>query len=101
MNSEKVLSLLGLAARARKLVIGENLAIEQFKHNPESIVFLAKDSGQNITKKVQDKAKTYNITVNRDFSSEELSHALGKGNRKLVLVADKGFCMKFLEYLHS
>jgi len=101
MNPDRVLSLLGLASRAQKLVLGENFVLEQLKHYPESIIFMASDSGQNITKKVQDKAKTYNITVVRDYSSEELSHALGKEHRKLVLVTDKGFCMKFMEYLNS
>lgn len=101
MNSVKMLSLLGLASRAGKLVHGENLVLEQIKHYPDSMVFLATDSGQNVTKKIYDKATTYNVTIVHSFSSEELSHALGKQHRKLVLVTDKGFITRFLEYLNS
>jgi len=101
MNKDRVLSLLGLASRAQKLVLGENFVLEQLKHYPESIIFIASDSGQNITKKIQNKANTYQITVIRDYSSDELSRALGKEHRKLILVTDKGFCTKFMEYLNS
>lgn len=101
MNNQQVLSLLGLAFRARHTVLGEGLVLQQVKHYPNSIIFLANDAGQNITKKVQNKAKTYQITLIEWFSSDELSQALGKQHRKLVLVTDKGFITRFLEYINS
>ena len=96
----KILNLLGLATRARKTVLGEEFVLREIS-NPNTLVFLASDAGNNITKKVNDKAKTYNKQVVTLFTSEELSKAIGKDNRKVVIVKDKGFNAKIKEYLQS
>ena len=64
-------------------------------------MFLASNSGDNIKKKISDKAKIYPFTLVDVFHSDELSKAIGKENRRLILVNDKGFKKKFLEYLNS
>lgn len=101
MNKEKILNLIGLAARARMTILGEEVVIKTISNNPNSIVFLAKDSGNNIKKKIRNKTKTYNCYLVEDFTSSELSKTIGKENRKIVLVTDKGFIKKFLEYINS
>jgi len=100
-NRDKVLNLLGLATRARKIILGPEFILKEIARSSHALIFLAKDSGENITKKVNDKAKTYNKQVIDTYTSEELSHAIGKENRKIVLVTDKGFIKKFTEYLNS
>jgi ribosomal protein L7Ae-like RNA K-turn-binding protein len=35
------------------------------------------------------------------FTTDELSKAIGKENRKVILITDKGFIKKFKEYLNS
>lgn len=100
-NKQKVLSLLGLAMRARQITLGEELILKALKNNEASLLFLSSDAGNNIKKKVYNKAKTYQAHVIEDFTSSEISQAIGKENRKLVLVTDKGFIKKFLEYINS
>ena len=100
MNKEKTLNLLGLATRARKVIVGEGFVLKGIKE-PNAIIFLASDAGENIKKKINDKANTYNKLVITDFDSDELSNAIGKENRKVVLVTDKGFIKKFTEYINS
>ena len=100
-KNEKILSLLGLATRARQITLGEEFVIKMMKKSPQCLVFLAQDSGENIKKKINDKAKTYEATVFGNFTTEEISKAIGKKNRKIVLVTDKGFIKKFLEYVNS
>ncbi len=97
----KTLNLLGLAMRARKIVLGEDFVLKELARAQKPVVFLASDSGDNIKKKVNDKTKIYDFTLITKFNSEELSRAIGKENRRLILVSDKGFCKKFREYLHS
>jgi ribosomal protein L7Ae-like RNA K-turn-binding protein len=97
---EKILNLLGLATRARMITLGEDFVLKKMQES-NAIVFLASDAGNNIKKKINDKAKTYNITVVSDFSTDEISQAMGKTNRKVVLVQDKGFVKKFTEYINS
>jgi len=97
---QKILNLLGLAMRARKVVLGEDLVLKTMQKD-SGLVFLASDAGNNITKKITDKAKTYNKVVITDFTTDELSKTIGKENRKVVLVEDRGFIKKFNEYMNS
>ncbi len=87
--------------RARKITLGQDFVLKAIAQSPKAIVFLAKDAGGNITKKIQDKVETYNQVIVTEFTADELSKAIGKENRRVVLVADKGFIKKFLEYINS
>lgn len=98
---DKTLNLLGLAMRARMIVLGEEFVLKELAKGNNPVVFLASDSGDNIKKKVHDKTKIYDFTLITKFNSDELSRAIGKENRRLILVSDKGFCKKFREYLNS
>ena len=100
-NRDKILNLLGLATRARQITLGAEFVIKSITTSPTALVFLATDAGENLTKKINDKAKTYNVEVINTYTSSELSKAMGKENRKVVLVTDKGFIKKFLEYINS
>lgn len=86
-----ILNNLGLCARAGGLVTGEEFVLEAIKSNTVYLVFLANDCGVNTKKRITDKAKTYNIEINHDFSADELSNAIGKENRKVIGVKNKGF----------
>jgi ribosomal protein L7Ae-like RNA K-turn-binding protein len=101
MDKEKVLNLLGLAQRARMTVLGESMIIEQMKHTTKGIVFLASDAGDNIVKKIKNKSNTYDHVLITGFDGETLSKAIGKENRKVVFITDKGFIKKFTEYINS
>ena len=87
--------------RARKVTLGEEFVLKEITRSPGSVVFLASESGANITKKVNDRALNNEFTLITHFTADEISKAIGKQNRRLVLVNDKGFCKKFLEYLNS
>ena len=100
MNKQRVLNLLGLAAKGRMVTAGTDFVIKQMAVS-KSIVFLADDSGDNIKKKIRNKAKTFEAILIEEFTTDELSKAIGKSNRKVVLVADKGFIKKFTEYINS
>lgn len=87
--------------RARRIVLGEEFVLKELQKDNNPIVFLASNAGDNIKKKINDKTKIYKFTLVTRFNSEELSKAIGKENRRLILVNDKGFKKKFLEYLNS
>lgn len=97
----KMLALLGLAMRARKLVLGEDAVLDQCRHFPHHLIFLASDAGENITKKILDKASTYELTVVRDLSTTEISQAIGKSGRTVALVTEQGFVNTFQTYMNN
>jgi ribosomal protein L7Ae-like RNA K-turn-binding protein len=88
---DKRLSLLGLAVRARKVIHGEDAVLHQVAKYANNVLFLAADAGQNITKKIHNKATTYNLHVINTYSSEALSQATGKQHVKVLLITDNGF----------
>ncbi|KHD45510.1 YlxQ-related RNA-binding protein [Streptococcus hongkongensis] len=92
-NLQRLSNLIGLAQRAGKIISGEELVVKAIQQEAVKLVFLANDAGPNVTKKVTDKSKYYNVEVSTVFSALELSAALGKP-RKVVAVADAGFSKK-------
>jgi ribosomal protein L7Ae-like RNA K-turn-binding protein len=91
MSDKLVLGLLGLAARAGGLTDGNERVLSAFKKTPDMIVFLARDAGENIRKKIRDKATYYHTELNEMFTSSELSKAIGKEKRTVIAVTDKRF----------
>jgi len=94
MNKEQVLNLIGLCQKAKKLVSGEAFALEKIKSKQAKLVFLASDAGFNTNKRVRDKSLFYEVEVIDSFTTEELNKAIGKNNRKVIAILDKGFAEK-------
>ncbi len=92
-KQQQVLNLLGLAQRAGRLISGEELVVDAIRKGQAKLVFLAQDAGPNLTKKITDKSKTYQVEVVTAFSTLELSIAVGK-SRKVLAVTDAGFTKK-------
>lgn len=88
---DKILNNLGLAQRASALITGEEMVIAGIQAGNVCYIFLAKDAGKSTYKKITDKAKFYQIEVNESYSSDELSHAIGKNNRKVIGIVKKDF----------
>jgi len=85
---DNVLSLLGLVYRAKKLILGEEVLneIKDVKY-----LFIANDASSKTKERYIKKCHYYNISYNTDFSSEELSRAIGKTNSKVIGITDAGF----------
>ena len=92
-KKQQVLNLLGLAQKAGRLISGEELVVDAIRKGQAKLVFLAQDAGPNLTKKITDKSKTYQVEVVTAFSTLELSIAVGK-SRKVLAVTDAGFTKK-------
>lgn len=93
----EILKLIGLANRAKKLISGEDFCLDAIRKNQVKYLFLASDAGINTTKRITDKATYYNVPLDTSFTSEELSGAIGKNNRKVIGIIDIGFAKKIKE----
>ena len=94
LNNNKILNLLGLANKAKKIVLGQKVLeeITNIKY-----LFIANDSSINSQSKYLNKCKYYNIAYSTRYSSKELSDALGQVNRNVIGVIDAGFSKHFVE----
>lgn len=97
-NDQQVLSLLGLARRARQLVSGEAIVLKNIQTNQAKFVFLAKDAGKATSKKFTDKCHTYHVPCSQEFTKSQLSQATGQ-SRTVIAVVQPGFARKFEELL--
>ena len=87
---EKILNLLGIAQKAGSIVAGEDIVVNALQKQKVKIVFVANDASANTIDKFVKKCYFYKVMCNLDFSSAELSSALGRP-RKIVGLTDQGF----------
>lgn len=85
---DKTLSTLGLAYRAKKLVLGEEV-LNQI--GDIKLIIIANDISENSRERFLKKCNFYNIEYIDRFTSSEISNALGKNNVKVVGITDEGF----------
>lgn len=100
--NDRFLSLLGLARRAGKVVIGNDPVRESIETGKAFLVLAASDISQNTEKKIRTAAKssedvTY-IKVPR--TKDEVSFSLGKTCAVLAVI-DKGFADKLCELISA
>lgn len=88
---QRVLSHLGLCVRAGQLVTGEELVLEVVRNGKAKLVILTTDASDNTAKRIQDKCAHYEIPMVVAFTRGQLGDAIGKAERVVVAVTDKGF----------
>ena len=88
---DKILSNIGLCNRARGLVVGTDIVLDNVRAGKVKLVFLANDASLNTQKKVQDKCNYYGVEVIKSYSSEELSLAVGKENKMVIGITNESF----------
>jgi len=91
MKTNKALSRLGLAMRAGKLISGEEVVLKAVRSGEAKLVMLAGDASENTKKKISDKCNSYGIPLLVGFTRFELGSAVGKPERVLFAVTDRGF----------
>ena len=82
------LKTLGLAYRAKKVVLGEEILN---KIGKVKLMFIASDISEKNRERFEKKCYYYGIDHIDNYSGEELSSALGKNNVKVIGILDEGF----------
>ena len=84
--------MIGLAARAGKVVSGSDAVIGAIRSNNVKLLIITRDISRNSLDKI---LKSMNsdkeITCYSFSTSEELGYALGKPNRTVAAITDKSF----------
>ena len=101
MTNQAILQLLGLAARARKIISGEELVVNEVRHGKAKLVLLASDASANTSKKLTDKCTYYNVELHVFGDRYDLGHATGKEARVALAITDSGFAKKISSLLNE
>lgn len=91
MKIPEELSLLGLAAKAGKVVSGEFATEKSVKTGKAFLVIAAGDASENTKKKFQDMCSYYEVPFYTAGSKEELGKAIGKEYRASLALTDENF----------
>lgn len=90
-NDFKILSLIGLAQRAGKVVSGEDTVQKECSRNRVQLLIVAEDSSENTKQNVEKWSRFYKIPF-RIFSTRgDLGGGIGKEWRATIGISDIGF----------
>ena len=101
MKTDRALNMLGLAARARKLVSGEFSTEKAVKTGKAVLVLVAEDASENTKKLFTDKCAFYEVPVQSYGTKEDLGRAIGKDLRSSVGVCDAGLAEAIIKRLEE
>ena len=87
----KIYGLMGLCARAGKIVSGADACIEEIKLKKIFLLILAKDASEKTKSNIKYECSKYNIEVQEYGDIINLSKSIGKENRAIIGIKDKNF----------
>ena len=97
----KELSLLGLAAKAGKIVSGEFATENAVKAGKAFLVLTAEDASDNTKKNFRNMCEYYRVPFYLYDTKEGLGHAMGKEMRASLAVTDDGFAKSLIGHLEE
>jgi ribosomal protein L7Ae-like RNA K-turn-binding protein len=100
-DPKKIYQLLGMAARARMIITGEELVIREVRNGSAHLVIVSEDASKNTMKKLTDKCLYYNVEKHVFGSRDDLGHAIGKESRVVLALTDAGFARKLSGLLNE
>ncbi len=90
MSSDDVLFLLGICRKAGKLISGQDSVERAIKAKKIYLIILSEDSSVNTRKKMKSLCFKESIPMLYWGHSDKLGKAIGKGQRKVIGITDKG-----------
>ena len=98
---DRLLSLLGIAQKAGKIVSGGFLCEKAIKSREAKLVIIAEDAQKNTVSTISNKCTFYHIPFSFYGVKETLGHAIGKQERSCVAVTDQGLADSINKLLGS
>ena len=96
---DKVLSMLGLATRSRNVVSGGFATETAVKSGKACLVIIAEDASGNTRKKYNNMCDFYRVPCVLYGNKTVLGHSMGKEDRSVLAVTDKGFADSIQKHL--
>lgn len=99
-QNSKVLSMLGLAAKAGKVASGEFSTEKEVKSGNACLVIAAEDASDNTKKMFRNMCKYYEVPMEIFATKEELGHWIGKAYRASICILDEGFAKSIVKKIN-
>lgn len=99
MQPDKVLSMIGIAARAGKIASGEFSAEKAIKCARAYLVITASDASHNTKKHFSDMCAYRNLPYYEYANKSQLGNCIGKKHRASLAVTDKNLAAAIIKKL--
>ena len=90
-DKEKMLGMLGLAARAGKIVSGMDAVKEKVEKSKVKLVIISEDVSEKSKENIKYVCTNNGVMVIEFSTMEELGKVIGKRNRAIIGITDKSF----------
>lgn len=98
---DRIYLFLGLAAKAGKLVSGEEACEKALKSGKVELVLIASNASENTQKKMSDMCSFRSVKAKIFGEKGKLGKYIGKENRSAVAVLDHGFASRLTEMIEN
>jgi len=99
LTNSKILSFIGLATKAGKIVSGEFSTEKSVKTGNGFLVVAAEDASENTKKKFRNMCSFYQVPIYFYGDKESLGRAMGKEYRACLAVQDENFAKAIMKEL--
>ena len=99
--NQKVLSMLGLAARSRNVVSGGFATENAVKSGKAYLVIVSEDASDNTKKKFRNMCEFYKVPFYLFDEKGRLGHSMGKEERTSLAVTNAGFADSIQKHLED
>lgn len=96
---KKLLQFMGLCQRAGKMASGETGVLSAIKDGSAELIIVAENASDNTKKKFSDSAKYYDRKIVVFGDKFEMGSAIGKDERAVIAIKDKGFADKIAKMI--
>lgn len=93
--SNRIYSFIGLMHKSGKLSSGDDTVEIDIKKGRSKTVLIAEDASENTKNRFENSAKYYGIPFIHFGTKAELGAAIGKSERAILSINDKGFADAF------
>lgn len=103
-TEKSILSFIGLAQRAMKVVSGNDAVIAELRNGTVELLIVARDVSDNTYKKLVTVANKLEFDCPSTYKFSDmrsLGQAIGKPDRALLAITDKGFAGKLKTMLEG
>lgn len=88
MVNRKILGLIGITAKAGKIVSGADACIEEMKNRKVYLLIISEEASDKTKKNFKYYAEKYQIPIQIYGKIEELSKKIGKKNKAIIGIKD-------------
>ena len=99
MKKDKILSLIGLATKAGKIVSGEFSVEKAVKSDKAYLVVVAEDASDNTKKMFRNMCEYRNVPLYYYSNRDDIGQAMGKQFRVSIACLDEGFSKAMIEQI--